>query len=1529
MSKNCETVYLDENGERSSIYYSIQKDKGHDAALEAYLMYMSDKVAFKKTGDFEALIADQKVYDSAKMIGITTVIKKNQEITKDGNTAQGKNEDEMANNVAIKLQARSIMLRNPDRFDISNELYNLDIMGLDRIKLSENALSEAKEFYDKNPDELKKSVANIKENWKYHKESGKELHEFIDKFYTQLEGNKTEKDGYPLITRVKGSDKESVLDDYINFTDLGSREKDMRKVLVDIHNSVTQLLKSKGVINYEILPEFKMTSAAIDLKGSLDLVIHDKDNNKIIIIDFKFKDEGKEFLFNTKEFGRMHGAFNGLYANKQTEAEIQLTAYKLMFEKAGFLPQNISTFILPITGKPLENADGKRIGYENMKVTKFIPTTYHRSMLGVYLKTKNINIDEEEVIEKDKLNTSYDIIKDLSDGKAELSHSSPEKLADKYLAKIPLIDEITGKEYFKDHLENQKVFFDTTDKVKRRTQMIEYFKRKIKDHDRISNDIINYFNELKKDPDAEFPGDPNNSIVAALETQAKHIISSILEGDYTLQQLKNINGFEKEDPNILIAKNNKTGSAKIFYTLRQRDRNIKLSDEKDDTIFSNYSRNKTMIYEHGFKGMKSTLANFKIIECGILGLKLKKNNYITSIENVSSVVVNGSLNTGGEPSVAYMSDILPQLEIIPSILKGKLSTNLNALLNDKSLLSSSSHTLNHVNELLDLMINSNDFKPLSKNDFDKKIKEGISIYNIQKNNKKEMLSMLYKAQDIMYASLKNKIPPNNPALLSKNKEWSLLANAILQVANISFDSDDVSRERRRGLDGDEIKQYSNYDSHVIQTLVTVDHSAQLETKRKYDKFQIEHSDIVRDLKESFYNSRSTLTTTADQSEVFKNLYIFKDNKNTFKLKSKDDPSLNSIEKKYIEFFNNNVKKGFSYTLEETKFKSFDKDWEEGTVPLKAASVSTRITKADGFGGKLKETIQNLKYKGVKQSKDAVDSLFYLLKNNYENQLKTDGHEGGCDARRSLLNIDEDGQALDNEPTMLEENLESILNDFMADSITQLSYEPAFAIFNAIQVKLFFEEQTHFKMTRDLRQTVDTYLKMNIFNQYKDDGKMGKILDVTKNLTNYFVMAGPGGSPKQIGQEYGQNSLAEKAFLLNNMVAKLFKDEDAFLKSPVKSSLEANKYSLAVEKMSEDNFKISNFVSQDFAFFSGDLNSMKSDEFKETRRGGIAQSKWLMFLNGKPYRHFFAHAFFTKLIDDGAMSGYTVVNGAVVYNVSLDKRFKDIFENGKLKINVTTDNEKKQLSFYKSLLKDLNNEEEGVNADGRPNRPYSTLEIISMKNKFMKSFGSMDRNAKVEAQQHATWRSVLTYKNYFLSKKDNYWTETSYKLSKGSRVTVKDEETGEYFSEFRPQLDEGIIQTLQFAFTQVISSMKDSQYQKIAYSPIQKENLRKALVDLTLLALLTLLMMGLKDMFKDEKGRYFYGMAINAINDLNIFTTTNSMLTGNPFAVAGALGRVMSSTVSAITYGIEGDYDEAVKSGMKVTAFSKFAYTSMN
>jgi len=83
------------------------------------------------------------------------------------------------------------------------------------------------------------------------------------------------------------------------------------------------------------------------------------------------------------------------------------------------------------------------------------------------------------------------------------------------------------------------------------------------------------------------------------------------------------------------------------------------------------------------------------------------------------------------------------------------------------------------------------------------------------------------------------------------------------------------------------------------------------------------------------------------------------------------------------------------------------------------------------------------------------------------------------------------------------------------------------------------------------------------------------------------------------------------------------------------------------------------------------------------------------------------------------------------------------------------------------------------------------------------------------------------------------------------------------------------------------------------------------------------------MFKDEKGKYFYGMAINAINDLNIFTTSNSMLTGNPFAVIGALGRVMSSTVSAITYGIEGDYDGAVKSGMKVTAFTKFAYTSIN
>ena len=1521
MRSSCETIYLDENNKKASVYYN-NLHLGHDIAYKQYLKYMKGK-ANTVLSKQKNVSLDDIYYQSKndKLEGVRKLINESQtDIMSDGKIHT------IAENIVYKMKAKELIISSPYKYNYTAEQANSIITDNDKIIINSKALDDAKEFYDDNKELLESSINTVKSNWNFHTEAGSKIDEHVSNFFTlynkKLKENKTE----PVI--------KDILDE-LDLSDIATDDSKnaMKENIIKIFKATKKFIDNKGIKNYDIIPRFQISNEALKMQGVMDLVIHDLDNNRVIVIDWKFKEKGKESLFNSTALGRMSGPFKALFNNKKSQAELQLTGYKLLLEKAGIPINNIDIYVAPLIGKPIKEK-GKIVDYESIELPKFEPLTYQRSLFGKFLKTKrNIDIDETFTKEEGKHNSTKDLLLDLTNGQSQPVSFDINSDANYILKHQVKNDPITGKDYFRNTFTDKKEEFRSNDIEDRKEQVKEYLKNKYEDKDRLANNLIEYFNYR------EWPGKQDAPSTQARSLQATQLLEGLDPKDYTLQQVKNIYGFEDTDPNILVAINSKTGDARLIHATVERDLPIDLGKNRT-TIFGKYLEDNT-VSTYKFSGLPSTKNNFKLVELGILALKLKDRNFINTVETLFVGSINGNVNQTNAPSVSYMSDMIPQLEVIRDITEDNLSTSLKNLLINKNL-KSEDYKVDSLKEFMNLISISSSYKPLKNSDFKNKIKDAYDAYLNEEINRKDFLNKLDEAQKIMYASLKPTIVANNPLLLAKNREYSLLCEAILDVAEFSIDPGALNRKRKTI---DQFNLYGNHDNPLMQQVYMLDQTAQQEVVRRFEQFYSEHKKLVKALREDYNKRNPNLKATIvdrDQYKIFADLYIedpnkeLKDYNNAFKLKDPNDPknNLTKAQKDYINFFNEKIKSGFALSLSSSQMENFNELWEKGTVPILRSSSENKTSRAVGFKNKMVQWRESLKYQGVKRAKDAVDSLFYSISDEFSNQLNTDSGAQGSKSRRLQLGIDNDGKLIDKSKLEgLETNLEQVINKFMLENLMGVAYQSTFAVYNALQVKLLLEQDEHYKPTEDISKAIDKYIKLMIFNEFEDDGKAGERLDMMKNVANKVVM---GASAKQFLMESGQNTLASLSLVLNSSIAKMLNSNDAFVKNPA-SIAKAAQFTAFDSARNDKNAKIAKAIENEFKLYNADLESSKSKEFQETKKHGIFQSKWLMFLNALPYRNAVTQSFFVKLADDGILEAYTEKDGKAVYDVTKDKRFSEIFENGKLKENIKTDKGLDQLAYYKSLEKDLIEEFEGINEKGLINRPYSDKEIVVIKDYLMKAYGSMDRNGKIELQEKSIGRALLMYKSWLPAKIGNYWSPGALRESKGKRVKVYDsEDPNDFHYEFQAQWDEGIIQTLVFVYSQVVDAYKNENkkfYKGLKpgnYSMHQKANIRKLLSDLSVLAGMLLIIMTAieSDIFNTPRGKYFLKIANQSIADLNMYSISNSVMTNGPFAMYGFIQRTVSNLTSSLYYFSTGDFDKALEQGAKLSGATNFLYNSI-
>jgi hypothetical protein len=676
-----------------------------------------------------------------------------------------------------------------------------------------------------------------------------------------------------------------VIDD-LDLSDISTDDKkeEMKNNVVKLFSSIQKFVESKGITNFELIPQFRLSNDSIKMQGVMDLVIHDQDTERLIVLDYKFKEQGREFMFNSTALGKMSGVFSNLFNNKKTQAELQLSGYNLLLEKAGYNSSNIELYIMPIVGKPVKEK-GKIVDYENIKVNEFIPATYKRSELGKFLKGRyKIDIDEINARETGKHNSTKELMMDITNGEIAEGTFNIE-LDINYILKNRVHKDIyTNKEYFSNDFLHAKEYFESDDIDDRKIQLRTYLNKYYADKDKLANNIIEYFNYGK------WPGSQDNIKNSAKIIQTKNLLNGIDSKDYTLQQLKNIYGFSDADPNILVAINNKNKSAKLIYASPEKDTFVKFENDRR-TVFGKFIDDSTVKAKYNIEGLDNFKSSFKLMELGILALKLKNKNYIESIDTLATGTINGNVNKTGEPKVAFMTDIIPQIKILGEVASESLNKELQNLITNKDLLNPANYVKNNLEQFMDILNLSDSYKPLKSEDFKLKIKNAYDAYRYEQISKNEFLNKLGDAQTIMYHSLEATLNSNDALSLAKNKEYSLLANAILDIAGFTLDPSALTRKRQIL---DKITVTGNFDNTAIQQIYMLDQSTQQEVTRRFRDFASEHEKLISNLRED-YKKRNPIVslnfTDIDQYKMFEELYIedpnknIKDYNNAFRLKN--------------------------------------------------------------------------------------------------------------------------------------------------------------------------------------------------------------------------------------------------------------------------------------------------------------------------------------------------------------------------------------------------------------------------------------------------------------------------------------------------------------------------------------------------------------------------------------------------------------------------------------------------------------------
>jgi len=558
----------------------------------------------------------------------------------------------------------------------------------------------------------------------------------------------------------------------------------------------------------------------------------------------------------------------------------------------------------------------------------------------------------------------------------------------------------------------------------------------------------------------------------------------------------------------------------------------------------------------------------------------------------------------------------------------------------------------------------------------------------------------------------------------------------------------------------------------------------------------------------------------------------------------------------------------------------------------------------------------------------LQDLYVQLDNEYLNQPEGTGLQQGG-ARQKMLGIDTHGIPIEAEDKMiLETNLEEILIRFYATALKTSMFNNTLCITNSLQLMLISQKTNNSKDTEKLNQYVTEWIKLVVLNQYNDEGQGAKTLDSVRKLTNFTTFA---LSPTMVIQESLQGAFAKQSLMVSQFMGKMFGQE---MEIDRISSMKAKKY---LGGVSEEATAKGEFMNNMYGLWKASPKTMTMNDEKSTKGNYLFQSSkffWFGTLPGKYYRKDY---FFSKFTKEGIMENalvYDKTTKQVRYDYTKDPRFEGLFdESGNIKNNLSPEF-KNKLEHYKFLQKELAVELDGLDENGHITRPYTNTDIITLKDRVGRVYGSMETDNEVTLNLSVIGRMFSTFKGWLPLKIDKYWTARTAMSMRKKMVKIPNPINPDGFPEdfiydYEPEMGEGILQTLYFIGNEIYQETKKGQFKQSlkVFSNLEsdrQENLKKLMGDLITLLMGIILVSVLSNVkaFQTKNGKMLLASVTNSLNDLNIIKNTDYMFGNNPFAVYKFAKKSISNTAHVFMYSAHGDFEEAGKSAANLTNFSR-------
>ncbi len=1572
MGKTCSPVYYDTDGKLSKAYYDNLR-LGEDVAQREYLRAMAPllNTRFQQGAvDNKAANWDDFVKQARTHQGVDndwTVKPKEWKAVNQGQKSPSQMvskdfPDSKFEEILLNRKRREIVL---EIFDTDTELRNkyYEKYKADPARLHDKSTywklendfapefielinKRADDFYTANPTVMGKQVKEFRKENDAVRDGGTKIHHMIEEYLKQRtewiannEGKTLDPTAIITETFIQGG------------KDFGKKDHDeFKPFLEEIEQFLLGINFGKS-FNYEV--ELPLVSDRLGMRGTADLVVQDE-NGFIHVFDWKTKrrnaaGSSKVDLFNTQAFGRVNdgkGPFGNLYQNAKTSAEVQTSIYKLILEET-FGENKVATANVVYIDTDLDSKNN----VTNPKINRTINLQARRSNLVNYFKGLNNPIDINKHLNTSAVKEIRGVIQNLS-GVANFDEfSDPDKFyrqqIRRYISDPDKFIDNLGRNYFV--VDGKTHYWETFgNEESMYLQLSEQYQSMGNLVNETAEKFIKYFN------DGQWSGMGENIL------KVSTLLTGVTPETHTLERVKELPGMEQTGDDVIVAINKLDRSSKIFSISTKAP--AELEANKD----SKWMAKRTSVFHKHFSDAVLKSAKYDLdellnneepmhrsLELALVGMQLKKMDYIDSIDTFSVGVINKSKKRI-KPVSHSMQSMLPHLEVLRDIVSDKKKfpsgvDNLVKNLNDPILMNPSTYQVGAVQYLSRLLTDKlhQDLSYVTQ-DQNEKVTETLAAYGRGEATNKELISELISMTQMIAKSITSKDGTEvTKKDLLRNEEYIALSRATLSLMefefNIKFNRKELTAMNNfqtMGRVPDEAVQFMSAKIFNTETLI----------KKDVSKFKTQHTKVMADLQAEAEVTYLQRGLKMDTGAHFKEMFVHDDPHSleekqkhpdgSYMLKDASDTSLKPAQVAYINFFNNKMEETMRLSLGERDFKTVLRKgiWKKGMVPLMKQSTKTKRNDIKTSWEKMKSVYQYAVERGSKlqEREHNFDDLLLSMSGAFDYQFETSSLE----TRNDKLNIVDRGdgivEAAQTDP--FETNLEVILNHFVRDTYQKVHYKETIGTYHAMSAMLGLENLYNHVDNKDTQEFLDGMVKLIVFNEHKREGKWAKGLDKANKMVSFGALA---FSPKQFLLEFSTMGISS----ISGSLAQFMRGKNAkFTGAGYASSMlmvmgdAGGKGKLGRLRVNNDT--LTGAIINSFGLFSTDSEGLARDEHAMSRKDSLFQSRHGYSFLLMPHKAVTTATFIAMMKRDGVLPAISAKDGNTVYDVSLDERFAILFNNkkelkkslldsnGKLKDNVT----KAEKEAY--LLLDYNRKTmraQGlVDENDMPTEPYTDQVLEGMKDHLMHVYGTLDKRGKLLSAATAFGRLFSKFKTWVAPKFENYWATRAPSLARGELKTKLDADGKEYVV-FEPGMNEGILQTLMHLSRGIYEMSTDKDYTMKTWKTLdegRRENLARLSADIITFSVLSMLFGQLFDdddedsVWRTPGGKMFKQVMENSLSDVAIWQILESTSTGSPAVAISYMQKLAVNGYQFLAITATGDVETGLSYAKKTTGVTK-------